>query len=191
VRDAATESLFFSIYANMFSMYIAEKHEAQELAAAVTADPRELPFVKEALASIAEGGYPEAFARLAYMLAPKGDTPLSVLVLRKELADAYRAYLPDLPLEQWRRIRGEQEIIARYEPDKAIDTLPDLLEDRADRERLLTLLDKLMEDKRVQFAQPTPEQQAMLERIHEVLAPVPAPLLARGAAAIPAPGMLH
>jgi hypothetical protein len=192
VRDAATESLFFTIYANMFSMYIAEKHEAQEQAAAVTADPRELPFVKEALASIAEGGYAEAFARVAYMIAPKGDTlPLSRLVLHKDLADSYHDYLPQLPIEQWRRIRGEQEIIARYEPQQALETLPALLGDRAERERLLTLLDKLMEDKRVQSAHPSPEQQAMLERIHEVLAPLPAHLLARGAPVIQAPGMLH
>ena len=29
----------------------------------------------------------------------------------------YRDLLPAMPPDQWRRIRGEQEIIVRYEPD--------------------------------------------------------------------------
>jgi hypothetical protein len=170
MRDAATEATFFTIYANMFSLQMADKQHAQERAAEVAADPRELPFVKEALASIAEGGYTEAFARVAYLLTRKGEPlPLSRLIMRQELATAYAEYLPDVPRDQWRRIRGEQEIIAHYEPEQALGTLPELLDNRIDRDRLLTLLDKLMKDERVQRAQPTPEQLAMLERIRAVL----------------------
>jgi hypothetical protein len=178
-RDATTEARVFSAYANMYSLYLAEKHESAMRAAEVAAEPRELPFVKDALASIAEGGYDEAFARVAFLLTREGATvPLSRLVMRKELAETYAGYLPEMPLDQWRRVRGEQEIIARYEPEQAISTLPALLDDPAVRERLLTLLDKLMADERVQTAQPTPEQLAMLERIRGVLrgAPARAPL---------------
>jgi pimeloyl-ACP methyl ester carboxylesterase len=174
VRDATTEARFFSIYANMFSLYLAEKHEAQAHAAARATDAREMPFVKEALASIAEGGYTEAFARVAYLLARKGEPlPIVRLEMRKELVAAYAAYVPKLPLDQWRRIRGEQEIIAHYDREQALGTLPALLTDRADREKLLTLLDKLMADERVQHAKPTPEQLAMLERIRAVLSGKP------------------
>jgi pimeloyl-ACP methyl ester carboxylesterase len=174
VRDATTEARFFSIYANMFSLYLAEKHEAQVHAAARATDAREMPFVKEALASIAEGGYTEAFARVAYLLARKGEPlPIVRLEMRKELVAAYAAYVPKLPLDQWRRIRGEQEIIAHYDREQALGTLPALLTDRADREKLLTLLDKLMADERVQHAKPTPEQLAMLERIRAVLSGKP------------------
>jgi pimeloyl-ACP methyl ester carboxylesterase len=174
MRDAATEATFFTIYANMFSLYLAEKHQAQVHAAEVANDPRELPFVKEALASIAEGGYTEAFARVAYLLSRKGEPlPLSRLIMRKELAESYAGYVPEVPPDQWRRIRGEQEIIARYEPEQALGTLPVLLNHRADRERLLTLLDKLMADERVQMAKPTPEQLSMLERIRAVLSGKP------------------
>lgn len=175
MRDAVTEATFFTIYANMYSLYLADKHEAQVRAAEVAADPRELPFIKEALASIAEGGYAEACARVAYLLSRKGEPlPLSRLVMRHELAEAYADYVPELSIEQWRRIRGEQEIIARYEPEQALGTLPVLLANRADRERLLTLLDKLMADERVQSTKPTPEQLAMLERIRGVLSGKPA-----------------
>jgi pimeloyl-ACP methyl ester carboxylesterase len=179
MRDATTEARFFSVYANMFALHMADKQK--ELGGQAAAEARALPFVAEALGSIANGGYAEAFARVAFLLSRKGDAvPLSRLVMRKELAQSYAGYLPDLPLDQWRHVRGEQEIIARYEPEQAIATLPALLADHADRERLLTLLDKLMADKRVQMTGPTPEQLAMLDRIRTVLSDdsLPAPSLA-------------
>jgi pimeloyl-ACP methyl ester carboxylesterase len=170
VRDARTEAAFFSIYANMFSLYLADKQETEERTTKFVADPRELPFVQQALASIAEGGYAEAFARAAFLLSRKGEPlPLSLLAMRTELVAVYKDYVPALPPDQWRRIRGEQEIIALYEPEQALTTLPVLLADRADRERLLTLLDKVMADERVQHAQPTAAQLAMMERIRKIL----------------------
>ena len=51
----------------------ADKQEADEKAAERIVEPRELPFIQEALASIAEGGYPEALARVACLLARKGE----------------------------------------------------------------------------------------------------------------------
>lgn len=174
MRDATTEACFFGIYANMFSLYLAEKKEFQiQVAAAV--DARELPFVKEALAAVAQGGYTEAFARVSYLLARKGEPlPIARLEMHKELLSDYADYVPSLPFDQWRRIRGEQEIIARYDPEHALTTLPVLLHEGGDRQKLLTLLDKLMADERVQHASPTPEQQDMVERIRAVLSGKPA-----------------
>jgi hypothetical protein len=170
LRDAASEAKFFTTFGNMFSLYLADKHEADERVAAETTDPRELPFVKDALASIKEGGYTEAFARVAYLLARKDDTlPLSRIVMRQELAKEYSDLLPSLAPDQWRRVRGEQEIIARYEPEQSIATLPDLLKHPADRERLLMLMERVLADKRIQADKPSAEQMAMLERIREVL----------------------
>ena len=40
-----------------------------------------------------------------------------------------------------------------------------LLAERKDRDRLLTLLERVLADKRVQRIQPSPEQTAMLARI--------------------------
>ena len=37
----------------------------------------------------------------------------------------YRELLPAMPPDQWRRVRGEQEIIVRYEPEQALATLPE------------------------------------------------------------------
>jgi hypothetical protein len=95
--------------------------------------------------------------------------------------------LPDVEPNQFRMIRGEQEIIARYEPEQALLTLPKLLADPADRRRMLTLIDKLMADPRVQAAKPSANQQAMLVRIREVLEPGAGP----DAAAKPERRKLH
>ena len=168
-RDAKSEATFFMTYGSMFSLFLPDKHETDEHASTADTDPREMPFVKEALASIREGGYAEAFARAGYLLTPKGDVPLSRLTFRQEMLKDYGDFLPALPVDQLRRIRGEQEIIARYEPEQAIETLPALLANRADRERLLMLFERLLADKRVQKRKPTAEQMAMLGRIRAVL----------------------
>jgi hypothetical protein len=165
-RDAASEALFFGIYGNVFSLYLADKRAAGADAAASVAEPRDLPFVQDALASIDEGGYAEALARVAALLARKGEPlPLSRLQLKHALMDDYRDLLPDLPPDQWRRVRGEQEIIVRYEPDKALATLPRLLASPSDRQRLATLVHRLLGDARLQGRSPTGEQLAIVDAI--------------------------
>ncbi len=163
LRDAFTEAAFFHVYGNLFSLYIADKQEAP------LTDPRELPVVKEALASIDKGGYPEAFARVGFLVTRRGDVPLSRLEAGQQMVKDYKEFLPAVPLEQMRRVAGEQEIIATYEPDKAIATLPALLPRRDDRERLLTLLERLENDARVRHDGITPEQRTMLQRVRRTL----------------------
>ncbi|WP_028218967.1 DUF3141 domain-containing protein [Paraburkholderia oxyphila] len=174
VRDAGAEALFFGLYANLYALDQGERPIARHDSAMRATDSRELPFVKEALGSISEGGYTEALARVSFLLARKGvPLPLALLERRQELIHAYAGYLPDVPADQWRRIRGEQEIIARFEPDEAVATLPALLADPADRQRLMTLLDMLLSDERVLSQAPAEEQLEMLERIRTSLAPQP------------------
>jgi hypothetical protein len=64
--------------------------------------------------------------------------------------------------DELRRIGGEQEIIARYAPDKAVETLSVLVVEPKDRDRLLTLLERVLADRRVQLIQPSAAQRAML-----------------------------
>jgi hypothetical protein len=183
LRDAAAEATFFLIYGNLFAFYFDDRHGAES--GPRPANPRELPFVKQALAAVDRGGYAEALARVAFLLAHKDEPlPLSRVQLAQELLDDYRDALPDLPLDEARRIGGEQEIIARYEPDKAVETLPVLLAKRKDRDRLLNLLERVLADKRVQRIEPSPEQTAMLTRIRRVLGwagrrPAPVPVRRR------------
>jgi pimeloyl-ACP methyl ester carboxylesterase len=175
VRDATSEAAFFQTYGNVFSLYLADRHEAEERARESAAEPRELPFVKEALASIGEGGFAEALARVGSLLARRGaPLPLERLALKQELATEYRDLLPDWAPDEWRRIRGEQDIIVRYEPEKAIATLPKLLSKRGDRERLVMLVRSLLADERMRRFAPTTEQLAMIENIGDTLDVTPA-----------------
>lgn len=168
LRDALAEATFFEIYGNLFATYLEDGHAAD--AAPRSIDPRELPFVKQALAAVDQGGYAEALARVAFLMAHRDEPlPLSRLHLAQEMIDDYRALLPDLTPDEARRIGGEQEIIARYARDQAIATLPKLLARRGDRERLLDLLDRVLADKRVQRIEPSPDQLAALARIRSVL----------------------
>jgi pimeloyl-ACP methyl ester carboxylesterase len=176
MRDAASEATFFQIYGNVFSLYVADKHAADGNAAERIAEPRELPFVAEALASMDKGGYPEALARVACLLARKGEPLLlSRLQQKSELIKEYRDLLPDMPWDQWRRVRGEQELIVRFEPEKALATLPRLLADPADRAKLATLARALMGDARFRRAEASAEQREMIETIGHALEEVPVP----------------
>ena len=187
LRDAAAEAAFFQIYGNLPALYRSDKQGAEM--AALPTDPRELSFVKEALASIDKGGYAEALARVAFLMAHQDEPlPLSRLQLAQELIEEYRELLPEIALDQARRIGGEQEIIARYEPDKAVETLPALVSDRKDRARLLTLLERVLADRRVQRIQPSAAQKAMLARIRKVLGAVDRQLVASRRVARPTPG---
>lgn len=172
IRDAMSEALFFGAYGNMLSIHPPD--EARGMPSAESKGQgagRDATFVKEALAAIGVGGYPEAIARAGALLARKGQPlPLNRLELKKELLAEYKDYLPDLPADSARRIRGEQDVIVTYERNAAIDTLPKLLTNMGDRERFLTLLDRLPVDRRILADGVTPEQTATLERIRGVLA---------------------
>jgi pimeloyl-ACP methyl ester carboxylesterase len=169
LRDATSEAAFFQTYGNAFSLYFAGAQEHEPVAEA-TVDARDLPVVQDALGSIGEGGFPEALTRTASLLARKGaPLPLENIALKRELIDDYRDLLPDLPQDQWRHIRGAQDIIVRYAPEQALATIPALLSDPADRERLLTVLERILTDKRLSRAQPSAEQRAMLARVADVL----------------------
>jgi pimeloyl-ACP methyl ester carboxylesterase len=168
LRDAAAEATFFQVYGNLYAFYLGDERSID--AAAPPVEVRELPFVKQALGSIDKGGYPEALARVAVLMAHRDEPlPLARVQLAQELLDDYRDLLPDLPPDEARRIGGEQEIIVRYEPERAIQTLPVLLGKRSDRDRLLALLERVLADQRVQRIEPAPEQLAALARIRRVL----------------------
>ena len=170
IRDANSEAAFFQTYGNVFSLYMADKHQAKGVEAMGMTEPRELPFVREALASIEKGGFNEALARVGSLLARRGaPLPLANLAIKHDLATKYRDLLPDFAPDEWRRIRGEQDIIVRYEPEKAIAALPKLLSGSGDRERLVTLVRMMLSDERMRHFEPTTEQLAMIENIGNTL----------------------
>ena len=169
VRDAVSEAAFFQLYGNLFSLYIADKHREKQVVAAI-GNLRDQPIVQEALASIDQGGYPEALARISALMAPEdGSMSLERLHLRNQLISELQEFLPDHTPEQRRRMRGRQSIIVRYEPERALATLPKLLKSADDKRRLLALMDKLRSDPRVQGVEKSDKQKVMLDAIGSVL----------------------
>jgi len=165
-----SEAAFFQVYGNLFSLYMADEGAAQKRELSQAVEPRDLPVVRDALAAIGTGGYAEAVARVGALLARKGEPmPLERLHLRHELIADYRELLPDTRPDEQRRIRGEQDIIVRYEPERAFETLPRLLANPDDRKRLLKLFDSLLRDERFQSVKPTATQVAMFDRINVLL----------------------
>ncbi len=171
VRDAASEAAFFLIYGNLFALELAGRGTAGVEAAPAVPDPRDSPTVQAALAAAEEGGYPAAVTRVAALLARRGEPlPLSQFELKQEIVEDVKALLPDLALDQWKRLRGRQELIVQYAPEEALETLPRLLSRKSDRQRLLRLLERVLADPRVQEQwQPTPARSATLKRIRELL----------------------
>ena len=169
VQDAISEAAFFQLYGHMFTNLMADR--SPSLARELAADSRQVETVQTALAQIAEGGYPAAVARAAFLLKDKSDKPLplSRLQLRAELIQDYADLLPETTPDEQRRIRGTQEIIVGESPAAALATLPQLLADPADAARLETLLEKLLQDERILASKPTAAQKAMLGRIRESL----------------------
>ena len=127
------------------------------------------------MAAIDKGGYPEALARVAFLMAHKDEPlPLSRLQLAHDLLDEYRDFLPELPTRRGathRRRAGNHRSLRAGQGGRR--RYPSSLRNPKDRERLLTLLDRVLADKRVQRIQPSPEQTAMLARIRQVLTSQP------------------
>ena len=168
LRDALTEAGFFTIYGNMFSLYLADKQAAAAARCRSGRSTRaSCRSSQDALASIDEGGYVEALARVG---VPAGAQRTSRCrcrgwQMRHEIAADYA----ELPARHAaarvaahpRRAGNHRALRARA---RRVATLPALLRERADRAApRSTLLDKLLADRRVQRAKPTPEQLAMID----------------------------
>lgn len=164
MRDAWSEMLFFQIYAPMIIFGVVEN--TKDFAFQKTASPRDLPFVKEALAAIERGGSAEALARIAELLGRDGG---GIPLYRLERADKWikeDKLLSSLSVsdDDVRRIRTEQAIIVDLEPQRALETLPKLLSGYRDRERVLAFLERVASE-----ANLTEQQENILQTVQTVL----------------------
>lgn len=168
ISNAMSEAAFFEIYGNLFALHRSDKEGKRSDAPVV--EPRQLPVVQAALAHLSSGGFAEAAARIGFLLHRNGEPmPLSRLEIRAELLRDYKDLLPAKTADELRRIRGQQEIMVRFEPEKALVALPKLLSDPQDRKRMVSLLDAVLTDARLHKLDLTPEQKLALERVSSVL----------------------
>jgi pimeloyl-ACP methyl ester carboxylesterase len=162
LRDAASEAAFFQLYGGLLGLRDAHGQPARAPANAAG----EVGLRQDVLARAAQGGFPAAVARTAFLLSGRGAAlPLELIETKAALIRDYRALMPDVPPEQMRRIRGEQEILVGLDPTLAIETLPALLADADDRQRYFALFDRVLSDPRLQAAQVTRQQREMLDAL--------------------------
>jgi len=163
MRDATSESAFFHIYGSMIALGAAGDVKPGQPVEAKP-DPRELPFVKEALAAIEKGGYPEALARIGALLGQyAGPIPLERLALTDEIIRSDKV-LSKISEDEGRRLRSEAGVMVLMEPERTLKAIPALLSRKEDRERVVQILEPCMSMEGI-----TKEQRVMLDRINALL----------------------
>ncbi len=162
LRDAASEAAFFQIYGSMTTLGAGSVKPGIQPDA--TVDPHELPYVKEALSAIDQGGYPEALARIGALV---GRYAGSIPLYRLEAADNFvrsDKVLSKLSAEQIRSLRSEAGVMVLLEPERTLDALPRLLATAEERERVLSILKRGLSLEGI-----TAEQHAMARTIMDRL----------------------
>ena len=102
-------------------------------------DPRELPFVKEALAQIEKGGYPEALARIGALLGQfAGHIPLERLAMTESSSARTRFSRRFPKMKAAPALRGRRN--GAHGAGAHPEALPALLSKKEDRERALQIL---------------------------------------------------
>ena len=176
LRDAAREAAFFEVYGNMLSLQMADQRDV--IRKQTRFDPRALPAVRQVLDEIDQGGLPEAIIRTGILVAKAGGGKrrLAQMEHTRDLL-APTGVLRHIDEDQFRQLLHEQTLVVEFEPVQAKRSLPKLMRNASDREKLNRVFDSLEEDSGLDS-----RQHALLTELRR-LVPKPPALVASGKAA--------
>jgi len=163
-RDMGYELAFHSLWGTPWARLFGATHEARRTLKSHD-ELRGLPEVAQALYAMEQGGFAEAVIRMLVLLAENRGQ-----VRRDRLERSSRVLTQDEPFrslgaERRAMIIHQQTLIATFEPERAIESLPLLLREPAERERALAVVQYVPG----RLDEMSPKTLALLQRLRQVL----------------------
>ena len=163
-RDAAYEATFLGIYGSPLMQRLGEPFAFER----TRKDPkllRFLPEVQAILLGVDRGGFEEVVIRMLILMAESRGTVRRDRLERSAKVLGHDEPFASLGAEKRAALIHEQSIIAEFEPDLAIKTLPNLLPDMEERRRAIGVIEFIAGA----IEQMEPATIQLVQRFHSVL----------------------
>jgi len=164
LRDLWLEAAFYSVYSSPL-MRALGAGEAPRISDVAGTDLRAVPEVRQALAQITRGNYAVAVIRMLILLARSRKAVRRDRLERSNELLSGREPFAAMGEVARTRIIHQQSLIAEFEPERALETLPLLLRDPAERSRAFEQCDYVLGSPDDMSA----ETRGLYDRMHQVL----------------------